>query len=136
MRHIRRYIPAIACLALLISCEKAEHGLEGKWQLKTIEADGVVQTVDTVWYNFQNVLFQYQYYVPATDTYHAHPGYKTLEGDSRLELELANENGYDARTFLPHTDWSSPKRTFTIESSSGDRLILNSEGKTYTFHKR
>ena len=45
---------AITCFVVaLVSCNKVEHKLEGKWQLKTVEANGVVQTVDTVWYNFQ-----------------------------------------------------------------------------------
>ena len=39
---------AITCFVVaLVSCNKVEHKLEGKWQLKTVEANGVVQTVDT-----------------------------------------------------------------------------------------
>ena len=54
---------AITCFVVaLVSCNKVEHKLEGKWQLKTVEANGVVQTVDTVWYNFQTSLFEYQLY--------------------------------------------------------------------------
>ena len=50
---------AITCFVVaLVSCNKVEHKLEGKWQLKTVEANGVVQTVDTVWYNFQTSLFE------------------------------------------------------------------------------
>ena len=50
---------AITCFVVaLVSCIKVEHKLEGKWQLKTVEANGVVQTVDTVWYNFQPSLFE------------------------------------------------------------------------------
>ena len=61
---------AITCFVVaLVSCNKVEHKLEGKWQLKTVEANGVVQTVDTVWYNFQTSLFEYQLYDPAKDVY-------------------------------------------------------------------
>ena len=72
---------AITCFVVaLVSCNKVEHKLEGKWQLKTVEANGVVQTVDTVWYNFQTSLFEYQLYDPAKDVYRTNFGYKTLEG--------------------------------------------------------
>lgn len=61
---------AITCFVVaLVSCNKVEHKLEGKWQLKTVEANGVVQTVDTVWYNLQTSLFEYQLYDPAKDVY-------------------------------------------------------------------
>ena len=84
---------AITCFVVaLVSCNKVEHKLEGKWQLKTVEANGVVQTVDTVWYNFQTSLFEYQLYDPAKDVYRTNFGYKTLEGDTRLDLELVNNS--------------------------------------------
>lgn len=126
---------AIACLSIaLLSCNKVEHNLEGKWQLKTVEAGGAVQTVDTVWYNFQTSLFEYQFYVPATGNYSTNFGYKTLDGDTKLELELIIE-GDPATSFLRFTDWTSPKRTFTIDKSTATRLVLSGDGKTYTFHK-
>ena len=35
---------AITCFVVaLVSCNKVEHKLEGKWQLKTVEANGVVR---------------------------------------------------------------------------------------------
>lgn len=126
---------AIACFSVaLVSCDKVEHNLEGKWQLKTVEAGGSVQTVDTVWYNFQTSLFEYQLYNPTADAYSYNFGYKTLEGDTKLELELVIE-GNPATSFLRLTDWTSPKRTFTIDKSSATRLILSGDGKIYTFHK-
>lgn len=127
---------AIACLFVaLVSCNKVEHKLEGKWQLKTVEANGTVQTVDTVWYNFQTSLFEYQLYDPAQDVYRTNFGYKTLEEDTRLELELVNYGSTPVERFLHYTDWTSAKRTFTIERSSVNNLVLSSEGKTYTFKK-
>ena len=37
---------AITCFVVaLVSCNKVEHKLEGKWQLKTVEANAVVLTV-------------------------------------------------------------------------------------------
>ncbi|WP_455623736.1 lipocalin-like domain-containing protein [Parabacteroides sp.] len=135
---------AITCfVVVLVSCNKVEHKLEGKWQLKTVEANGVVQTVDTVWYNFQTSLFEYQFYDPrlANDSlmgYTSYPvnyGYKTLAGEKSLELELVNYGRIPLSRFLLYTDWSSSKRVFTIEKSSTTELVLNGDGKTYTFKK-
>ena len=122
-------------LLSLIACgDSLEHHLEGKWQLKTMEQNGKIEIVDTVWYNFQNSLFEYQVYVPAIDSVRNMYGYKTLADDQHLELELVSYF-ITIKDFLPLTDWSSPKRTFQIEKSTGSRLILSSEGKTYTFKK-
>ena len=115
---------AITCFVVaLVSCNKVEHKLEGKWQLKTVEANGVVQTVDTVWYD------------PAKDVYRTNFGYKTLEGDTRLDLELVNYGGTPLEQFMRYTDWTSPKQTFTIEQSSVTNLVMSCEGRTYTFKK-
>ena len=117
---------AITCFVVaLVSCNKVEHKLEGKWQLKTVEANGVVQTVDTVWYNFQTSLFEYQLYDPAKDVYRTNFGYKTLEGDTRLDLELVNYGGTPLEQFMRYTDWTSPKQTFTIEQSSVTNLVMS-----------
>ena len=122
-------------LLSLIACgDSLERQLEGKWQLKTVEQNGQIETVDTVWYNFQNSLFEYQVYVPTIDSVRNMYGYKTLVDDQHLELELVSYF-ITIKDFLPLTDWSSPKRTFQIEESSGSRLTLSSEGKTYTFKK-
>ena len=111
---------AITCFVVaLVSCNKVEHKLEGKWQLKTVEANGVVQTVDTVWYNFQTSLFEYQLYDPAKDVYRTNFGYKTLEGDTRLDLELVNYGGTPLEQFMRYTDWTSPKQPI-----SKDRDVL------------
>ena len=135
MRKLKRMIALCGGLLSLIACgDSLERQLEGKWQLKTVEQNGQVETVDTVWYNFQNSLFEYQVYVPAIDSVRNMYGYKTLADDRHLELELVS-HFITIKDFLPLTDWSSYKRTFQIEESTGSRLILSSEGKTYTFKK-
>ena len=137
MRKHKLYKALALCggLLSLIACgDSLERHLEGKWQLKTVEQNGQVETVDTVWYNFQNSLFEYQVYVPAIDSVRNMYGYKTLADDQHLELELVSYF-ITIKDFLPLTDWSSYKRTFQIEESTGSRLILSSEGKTYTFKK-
>ena len=135
MRKLKRMIALCGGLLSLIACgDSLERQLEGKWQLKTVEQNGQIETVDTVWYNFQNSLFEYQVYVPTIDSVRNMYGYKTLVDDQHLELELVSYF-ITIKDFLPLTDWSSPKRTFQIEESTGSRLTLSSEGKTYTFKK-
>lgn len=135
MRKLKRMIALCGGLLSLIACgDSLERQLEGKWQLKTVEQNGQIETVDTVWYNFQNSLFEYQVYVPAIDSVRNMYGYKTLVDDQHLELELVSYF-ITIKDFLPLTDWSSSKRTFQIEESTGSRLTLSSEGKTYTFKK-
>ena len=135
MRKLKRMIALCGGLLSLIACgDSLERQLEGKWQLKTVEQNGQIETVDTVWYNFQNSLFEYQVYVPAIDSVRNMYGYKTLVDDQHLELELVSYF-ITIKDFLPLTDWSSPKRTFQIEESTGSRLTLSSEGKTYIFKK-
>ena len=135
MRKHKRMIALCGGLLSLIACgDSLERQLEGKWQLKTVEQNGQIETVDTVWYNFQNSLFEYHVYVPAIDSVRNMYGYKTLVDDQHLELELVSYF-ITIKDFLPITDWSAPKRTFQIEESTGSRLTLSSEGKTYIFKK-
>ena len=126
----------IAAVAIIMAAcsDDIEHKLEGKWQLQQVEADGEVIQADTVFYNFQNILFMYQVYIPDSNKYVLQYGFNTLGGDNQMTLELSNDPRQVER-FLPYTDWKSKTRTFTIEESNRKHLILNSEGKRYTFRK-
>jgi hypothetical protein len=100
----------------------------------SVLVNGVVEKVDTVYYNFQQDLFMYQIYRPQTQSYSYRYGYDIMEGEKTVHIELINDPGA-LSSFLPLTDWSSAKRTFTIDKVSNKQLIMNSEGKTYTFRK-
>lgn len=120
-----------ACAVCFTSCSKDDDDkLEGKWQLRQIETEGQTIKIDTVFYNFQNALFMYQIYVPATKATHHCYGYKDIEGDKQLVLELV-----ESENFLQYTDWNSTKETFTIEKLTGSQLILNRDNKRYIFRK-
>lgn len=122
----------LAMSLLLAGCDKMTTDLEGQWQLNTVEAGGEVQQVDTVWYNFQTSLFRYQIYAPQTDTWTMAYGYNAYEGkDLSLRLFIDDSN----RDFLQRTDWEADTRDFIVEKVDGKRLVLRSEGKTYTFTK-
>lgn len=126
----------IAAVAILMAAcnDDIEHKLEGKWQLQQVEADGEVIQADTVFYNFQNVLFMYQVYIASADSFAIQHGFNTLKDDNQLTLELTNVPR-PATEYIKITDWKEPVRTFTIEESNRKHLILNSEGKRYTFRK-
>ncbi len=131
---------ALVALVLGLACggcdNSLEQKLEGKWQLKEVkQPEGLVERVDTVWYNFQTSLFEYQLYVPALDSMRNLYGYKTLLGADSLELELISYFN-TTQNFLPLTDWSAPKRLFRIVEQRGNRLVLESDGKEYHFKKQ
>lgn len=131
---------ALVALVLGLACggcdNSLEQKLEGKWQLKEVKRqEGQVERVDTVWYNFQTSLFEYQLYVPALDSMRNLYGYKTLLGADSLELELISYFN-TTQNFLPLTDWSASKRLFRIVEQRGDRLVLESDGKEYHFKKQ
>lgn len=131
---------ALMALGLGLACggcdNSLEQKLEGKWQLKEVKRpEGLVERVDTVWYNFQTSLFEYQLYVPALDSMRNIYGYKTLHGEEQLELEMISYFN-TSRDFLSLTDWSAPKRLFRIVEQRGNRLVLESDGKEYHFKKQ
>ncbi|MDL2209096.1 lipocalin-like domain-containing protein [Parabacteroides sp. OttesenSCG-928-O15] len=121
---------------LLFSCKQdIETELDGKWLLReVITADGSVQKVDTVWYNFQNTLFMYQLYDAATDNYPYFYGFKTKMDETHIRLEI-KPYVYTVSDLLRQSDWESGTREFAIEQKTPKRLILSSEGKEYRFDK-
>ncbi|MDH6304429.1 hypothetical protein M2459_001162 [Parabacteroides sp. PF5-5] len=124
---------AFVCVALILfgaACsDENEDKLAGKWQMQEIESNGTYQKVDTIYYNFLTSLFQYQIYSPTSNSYNVVYGYKTLNDNKELLLEMEDAS------LLPHTDWTTTQRTFTIEKISNSQLILDSEGRRYTFRK-
>ncbi|MDD4514254.1 lipocalin-like domain-containing protein [Massilibacteroides sp.] len=128
-----RYLLAVLSLGVLlfVSCSKDDDDkLEGKWQLQQVETDGQIIKVDTVYYNFQTSLFLYQIYIPATDGMRHCYGFKTWDGDKQLLLELEGGN-----SFLPYTDWKEVTESFTVETLTNSKMILNRENKRYVFRK-
>lgn len=130
-----RNLVILACVFMFASCSNdLETKLDGKWQIQEVEANGVVQQVDTIYFNFQHSLFMFQISNPVTHVQHTSYGFNTIEGDNQLFLELTDNPG-PVSNFLPYTDWTSGQRMYTIEKSTKKDLILFSEGKRYTFRK-
>ena len=136
---MRKTLLFVACsLFLMISCDKIfvhvsgeEANLQGKWQM---------DNADTVYYNFQNSLFQYQIYRKKDVMSNAY-GYYFLYGDTALDLLLLREY---APFSLDHlgwdTLWSSTGqdtifKAFKIAKYTRNKLILKSNTGEISFHK-
>ncbi|MDR3267126.1 MAG: hypothetical protein LBT24_06120 [Tannerella sp.] len=109
-------------LTLLVSCTDIGNSpLKGKWQLKTVEREGVITAVDTLWYNFQSEsLFSLQIYLVQRDMFVQPVGFRTEQGNI-LKIEMQSQ------AYFENTDWTDVKRTFIIEKCKGNELILVSE---------
>ena len=118
-------------LFLFVSCENVTFSpLVGKWQLKTVEKNGEIAVVDTVWYNFQSIsIFALQVYEPQQDRYLLFTGMR-VQDDKTVSIELLDD------WVMNHSDWNSANRSFTIEELNRKRLLLRSEeGYLYSFIK-
>ena len=125
---IRNLIIAVCALLFVSSCSKDERDkLYGKWQMQEIDTNGTVEKVDTIYYNFQHGLFQYQIHNENTGIGRTSDGFNEVIGENQIELEILNEG------LLPYTDWTATKRVFTIDEVTSKRLVLTSGDKTYTF---
>jgi hypothetical protein len=128
---MKKYCLILFALIFHLSCDDISTSeLAGKWQLKTVEKNGVETIVDTVWYNFQSEsVFTLQIYVPQQDTFLLMIGMKTQQ-EKVVSIELASE------TYINYSDWNSINRDFTINEVNRKKLILRSEeGYTYSFIK-
>ena len=141
-----------SCDKIFLGVEGKEADLQGKWQM---------DNVDTVYYNFQNNLFQYQIYLKK-DSISGVSGYYTMQGDSfgnTLSLVAVGVNGYYimrgdsielrllriyAKFPLDYLRWDTLPgpyendticKSFKIEKLTSKKLILSSEDEDISFHK-
>jgi len=121
----------LCCSMLFVACENVKFlPIAGKWQLKSVDINGNISQVDTVWYNFQsNSIFSLQLYMPEWDSYLVYTGMRT-QHDNTLSI-VVTDNG-----IVDFSDWKSTNRSFTIVKINKRRLILQSEeGYVYSFIK-
>ncbi len=122
-------------LILASGCNKdTASKLEGKWQMQEVEANGIVQQVDTIYYNFLTSLFALQVYNPATNNFRMQYGVKKMSEDDILVMEMT-KNGGNRESFLNYVDWEDYTRSFIIEHLSKQKLVLRSidNDTKYTF---
>lgn len=128
---IKKYGIFFVLLLFITTCNNVTFSpLVGKWQLKTIEKNGEIESVDTVWYNFQSKsIFSFQIYEPQQDRYRSYVGLRT-QNDKVVSIKLQDV------AVVNLSDWSSVNRSFTIINMNKRRLLLQSEeGYFYSFNK-
>ena len=133
-KMIKQWIAGLALLCSVVACSDDDHKLEGKWQMRQIEADGQVMPIDTIYYNFQNSLFMYQIANGVGGSYTAY-GYKTVESNDKLVLEIDEKKIGDINSFFSRSHWTENPRIFSILKLSSKEMILQYDGMKYTFRK-
>ena len=146
MHKYSKHLLFLTVLLLLAACDKlfinglegTDSDLQGKWQ----------QTSDnTVYYNFQNNLFEYQKYIQE-DSILSIFGYYTLLGDTAIYLELLPKYieinrlptdypldflGWDTIPGVAATDTLTQQ--FRLKFATNRELILSNSSKNYVFRK-
>ena len=121
----------VSCDKLFVGVSGKEVDLQGKWQM---------DNADSVYYNFQNSIFQYQIYITENNLSDVF-GYYTLFEDNVLELRLLREY---ASIQLDHLGWDTLYsvtgqdtifKKFTINKFTKKQLILQSDKEKISFHK-
>ena len=121
----------VSCDRLFVDMSGKEADLQGKWQ---------TDNADTVFYNFQSSLLQYQIYLQEGKMSLVQ-GYYTLYGDTVLDLRLLTE--YSAIS-LDHLGWDTLRsstyqdtvfKKFTIDKFTKKQLVLSSNNVKVSLHK-
>lgn len=124
--------------------DEVEHRASGQWQLKTMEKEGVVSVVDTVFFAFQRGLIFSFTILTTPDEANVSYGYLEVpaENEFRVAMDTSrNEYGdfLNIKDYLlkPYgwTDENRYIQTFTVEHLEGQNMRLLSNGVVYQFKK-
>ena len=146
MHKYSKYLLFLTASLLLFACDKlfvngiegTDADLQGKWQ----------QTSDnTVYYNFQNNLFEYQKYI-GQDSILSIFGYYTLLGDTAIYLELLPKyteiNRVPTSYPLDFLEWDiipgiaatdTLAQQFSLHFTTNQEMRLSNSSKTYVFRR-
>jgi len=119
-----------SCDKIFLGVDGKEADLQGKWQM---------DNADTVYYNFQNNLFQYQIYLEKNKLSMVY-GYYIMQGDS-IDLRLLRIYASFPMDYLGWDTIPGPYgndticKSFKIEQLTSKRLILSSDNEDISFHK-
>lgn len=117
---------------VLTSCSDDEDKLTAKWQLRSYEyADGTIQRVDSVFYNFQTGSFSAICLLP-DGSYTTFFGNYSLQ-DDKISIILLPE--YGGELYDKYIGWEDYKRTFHIDELSSSVLRLDYNGNISVFRK-
>lgn len=125
------------CLSLLslsiTSCsDDDEDNLTNKWQLRQYEyADGTVQQVDSVFYNFAKGSFSAICLLP-DKSYQTFFGNYSLQ-DDKISIILLPE--YEGVLYDKYMGWTDYQRTFYVDELTSSTLRLRYEDVISVFRK-
>ena len=135
---MRKAAYIILCVLILSACDKlfldvegSDADLQGKWQLTP---------ADTVYFNFQKNLFQYQIYVEKDSLKQVY-GYYTLYTNDSIRLELYKNTSQiilDPLGWNPHTTEDGLEivyKNYYIERINSKKMVLSSSDETLSFKK-
>ena len=114
-------------ICFLSSCDKSDkEKLTQKWQLQTITIKATEEThnSDSIFFNFQKEMFQYQRVSDSNNVYSAY-GFFERNGDS-IQIQYINNN-LDPALLL----WNEMNKSFYVKHLSGKRLELEDEEVVY-----
>jgi hypothetical protein len=124
-----------ACDNIFTKVKGKEAELQGKWRM---------ESVDTIFFNFQNKLFQYQIYNHQDDRFDYTFGYYQLLDDTAINIEIQLNNNiyipfdelkWDTVPDLKETYKNKIFKQFEIKTITNKKLILSTEGHELSFHK-
>lgn len=119
-------------LFVLASCADDASRLEEKWQLKQIQyADGTVEEVGRVFYNFQKGSFS-AICLQEDESYFTLFGTYSLS-DDKISIILLND--YSKEIVEECLRWSGSKQMFRIEELTSSALRLKNEEIDLVFKK-
>ena len=125
-------------IALLPACsDETKHRVSGQWQLKTINNQGVVSQVDTVFFSFQRgAVFAL---TVLEDAEKASVSYGYLEAPSDEYLKVSLDAMRLSRRHAEAWGWNESnqyEQIFMVEKLTGKELILSTDnGRVFHFNK-
>ena len=127
------------CLAIMLSgihacSDDIEFPIDGMWQLKAIEENGITTPVDTVFYSFmKGTVFSYTI-LKTPDVANVFYGYIDALSEKEILIKVDDKYFFE-RDFIENSDWEEQQQIFGIESINSRKLILSYGEKTYSFNK-
>lgn len=128
-----KYFWIILMACSFTACMNGGGDLAGKWQLRQYQyADGTLEKVDSVFYNFQKGSFSAICLLKdgGVDTFFGDYSLKGAEISIILLPESINDRNYNI-----YFGWPEGKRTFKVEDLSYSSLRLEFEGTKSAFRK-
>jgi len=136
----------LVCVSVfsIYSCsDDTDSQINGQWQLRSVNDNGSVTNVDTLFYSFQRgklfVLTNLPLSVPGAA--YLSFGYVDFMTDNKFSISMdttRNEDGYFRiieQDFLGIAGWEYYVKEFTVESIDGKYMTLSSGQKVYSFKK-